>query len=81
MSGTLAIEKQAFEKKEAPAPQTNAPAASQEVAAPSQGSMEERIRIRAYELYQNRASEEGDPESDWYQAEAEIMGTPEQTDH
>lgn len=30
------------------------------------------IRIRAYELYEKRDGAPGDPESDWYQAEAEL---------
>lgn len=34
----------------------------------------DRIRDRAYELYQKRGGGPGDPESDWYQAEAEING-------
>ena len=32
----------------------------------------DRIRIRAYELYEKRKDQPGDAESDWYQAEAEI---------
>lgn len=75
MSGTLSVEKKSFEKKEAPAPQ------KQDVVAPSQGSIEEKIRVRAYQLYESRGGAPGDAESDWYQAEAEIMGTAEQTDH
>lgn len=39
-----------------------------------QGVPEERIRIRAYELYEKRKGEGGDAESDWYRAEAEIQG-------
>lgn len=34
----------------------------------------DRIRDRAYELYQKRGGAPGDAESDWYQAEAEING-------
>lgn len=81
MSETMTVEKKSFEKKQAPAPQTNAPAPNQDVVAASQGSIEERIRIRAYELYESRGGAPGDAESDWYQAEAEVMGTSEQTDH
>jgi hypothetical protein len=33
---------------------------------------EDRIRIRAYELYQKRGEETGDAEGDWYRAEAEL---------
>lgn len=71
----LTIEKKSFEKKEAAPPQ------KQDVAAPSQASIEEKIRVRAYQLYESRNGAPGDAESDWYQAEAEIMGTSEQTDH
>lgn len=69
MSQTQAatIDRKPIEKKDAPEA--------------GQGSMEERIRIRAYELYQSRGGEEGDPDADWYQAEAELVGAPEQTDH
>lgn len=34
--------------------------------------LEQRIRIRAYELYEQRQGGPGDPESDWLRAEAEI---------
>lgn len=37
-----------------------------------QGTVEERIRIRAYELYEKRSGNAGDAESDWYRAESEI---------
>lgn len=33
---------------------------------------EEKIRLRAYELYQKRQGNPGDPESDWFRAEAEL---------
>jgi len=33
---------------------------------------EERIRVRAYELYEKRSGDTGDGENDWYRAEAEI---------
>ena len=44
-----------------------------------QDAVEERIRIRAYELYEKRDGEAGDAESDWYRAETEINegGVPE----
>ena len=35
-------------------------------------ALEEKIRRRAFELYELRDGGEGDPESDWYRAEAEI---------
>jgi DNA relaxase NicK len=34
--------------------------------------MEERIRQRAYELYEERGREEGHAEEDWLRAEAEV---------
>jgi hypothetical protein len=33
---------------------------------------EEQIRLRAYELYQRRQGNPGDPQSDWFRAEAEL---------
>ena len=36
--------------------------------------LEERIRIRAYELYLQRSGQGGSPEQDWFQAAAEIYG-------
>jgi hypothetical protein len=42
---------------------------------PSQSSnIEERIRRRAYELYEQRGREDGFALDDWLQAEAEILG-------
>ena len=37
-------------------------------------SMEEQIRIRAYELYLRREGRGGSPEQDWFQAMQEIYG-------
>lgn len=37
-------------------------------------SMEEQIRIRAYELYLRREGQGGSPEQDWFQAAAEVYG-------
>ncbi len=39
------------------------------------GNLEDRIRARAYELFQHRNGQNGSPESDWCQAEAEVLGT------
>ena len=39
-----------------------------------QGVGEDRIRVRAYELYEKRDGAPGDAESDWYRAEAELKG-------
>jgi hypothetical protein len=44
------------------------------------GPTESEIRARAYEIYQARNGEPGDPESDWLQAERELLlgpGTPQ----
>lgn len=38
-------------------------------------TLEARIRIRAYELYEERKDAPGDPVSDWVRAEQEIAGT------
>jgi hypothetical protein len=34
--------------------------------------IEERIRVRAYEIYESRGRQHGAHESDWYKAEAEV---------
>lgn len=36
--------------------------------------LEEQIRARAYELYEQRSKEEGHEIDDWLQAEAELTG-------
>lgn len=46
---------------------------------PEPGSMEERIRARAYELFQHRNGQNGSPESDWCQAEAEVRANYQRT--
>jgi len=38
-------------------------------------NLEEKIRRRAYELYETRGREEGHEQDDWLRAEAEIAGT------
>jgi Protein of unknown function (DUF2934) len=38
------------------------------------GSMQERIRRRAYELYEERGRHDGHHEEDWAQAEEQIRG-------
>ena len=40
------------------------------------GNGEDRIRVRAYKLYEKRNGAPGDAESDWYHAEAELKGDP-----
>ncbi len=37
-------------------------------------SMEEQVRQRAYEIYQERGGTGGTAESDWLQAETEVLG-------
>jgi hypothetical protein len=37
--------------------------------------IEERIRLRAFELYEQRGSDDGFALDDWFQAEIEIRGT------
>ena len=37
-------------------------------------SLEERIRARAYELYQERGFQDGSAEQDWQRAEEELKG-------
>jgi hypothetical protein len=41
---------------------------------PDPTALEERIRLRAYELYEARGREHGHDREDWLQAEAEIVG-------
>lgn len=60
---------------------TEKPSNSEEITSPPQQSTEERIRIRAYELYQQRGDEGGDAERDWYQAENEIVTEVSGHDH
>ncbi len=36
--------------------------------------LEERIRARAYELWEQRGRQHGNPEEDWLRAELEIVG-------
>ncbi len=40
--------------------------------------LEERIRVRAYELYEARGREDGYDREDWLQAEREVLGTRQQ---
>jgi len=37
-------------------------------------SLEEKVRIRAYELYLQRGGNSGSPEQDWFQAVREVNG-------
>ena len=39
-------------------------------------SLEEKVRVRAYELYLQRGGHGGSPEQDWFQAVAELYGHP-----
>jgi hypothetical protein len=53
-------------------------AAQQTTPAPSpvftMQSLEERVRMRAYELYLRRGGQGGSPEQDWFQAMSEVYG-------
>jgi Protein of unknown function (DUF2934) len=40
--------------------------------------LEERIRVRAYEIYLQRGGEDGSELDDWLQAEQEILGAEPQ---
>ena len=40
----------------------------------SSPSLEEKVRIRAYELYLQRGTNSGSPEQDWFQAVREVYG-------
>jgi hypothetical protein len=63
-------------------PQTVPAERPQEAVVPApQQALEERIRNRAYELFESRGGAPGDPDDDWYRAEAEIIGQPGETDH
>lgn len=42
------------------------------------GEIENRIRNRAYQLYEQRGSVDGFAWDDWFQAEAEILGAQKQ---
>jgi len=44
----------------------------------SRPTLEEQIRLRAYELYEAHGWEDGHAVDDWLQAEAEIFGTGQQ---
>lgn len=55
---------------ESAAPETEKPT-------PTQPASSDRIRIRAFELYEKRKDQPGDAESDWYRAEAEINAETE----
>ena len=61
-------------------PQSREPEQQQPAPAAEQ-ALEARIRIRAYQLFEMREGAPGDPEDDWYRAEAEIIGKPGETDH
>jgi hypothetical protein len=55
---------------------TQAVTTSPDFAQESQGSpvLEEKIRMRAYELYLQRGGTGGSPEQDWLQAQKEVCG-------
>jgi hypothetical protein len=43
-----------------------------EVLVPATSNLEDRIRVRAYEIYVSRGRKDGAHESDWFTAEAEL---------
>jgi hypothetical protein len=51
-----------------------APAQSTTAVTEITSSKDELIRQRAYELYKQRNGNGGNPEDDWFRAEAEIIG-------
>lgn len=55
--------------------ESNIPSEAQKPAAP-QAPLEERIRIRAYELCLARNCEPGHADDDWFQAETELAEKP-----
>ncbi|MGO9518631.1 MAG: DUF2934 domain-containing protein [Candidatus Korobacteraceae bacterium] len=54
------------------APVTTLPDFAQESQSPP--VLEEKIRMRAYELYMQRGGTGGSPEQDWFQAQKEVCG-------
>jgi len=48
-----------------------------ESSATAQSNLQERVRQRAYELFQERGGQHGNAEEDWARAEAEILGHSE----
>jgi hypothetical protein len=55
-------------------PRTKIPAVTpNDAGAAAQMQMRERIRVRAYELYEQRGKVEGHDMEDWLQAEEEIL--------
>ena len=52
--------------------------ASSPAPTPEEVPIEERIRLRAYELYTQRGEGFGSPLDDWLQAEAEILASIEE---
>lgn len=79
-SSTPKVPKAKTKLVEAEAVAAAAPVAVQAVAAhparevATMPTTEERIRLRAYELYLRRGGRGGSPEQDWFQAMAEIYG-------
>jgi Protein of unknown function (DUF2934) len=58
-------------------PRTGIPAvAPKNAGATAQMQVQDRIRVRAYELYEQRGKVEGHDLEDWLQAEQEILSRP-----
>jgi hypothetical protein len=56
----------------------SAPLVKEAAGLPSELSLEERVQMRAYELYVLRGNESGSEMDDWLQAEDEIQADEEQ---
>lgn len=62
-------------QQSAPEPRPNGPVPVEPMAQNRNGAdLEERIRLRAYELYEARGRQDGHAEDDWLLAEEEITG-------
>jgi DUF2934 family protein len=51
---------------------------SRPIKTPESGDIEDRIRSRAYQLYEQRGSVDGFALEDWFQAEAEVLRAQKQ---
>lgn len=58
-------------KSEKPSPRSSAPSRSKSPALPI--NLEEQIRMRAYQLYEERGKQDGFAEQDWIRAEGELQ--------
>ena len=58
-----------------PTPTKPAPLSTSKQSTESSSELNERIRCRAYELYEQRGREDGHDLDDWFQAESEVTQT------